>query len=562
MITLFGCILLLLPFLHIFFYKDKIKCFFYVSSAILIFNLLTVLILQYFGIFTYQIVLVISILSCLISLLLHKKRPISMVKVSIPFIVAITIVGVQFARVHYEYSGPVETLNGVEHVTKDTYMFPLFSDEWIVSGLAQYSINESTLPTVNPFTKLKKENFLIVHSSLVAQFFLITQIHPVTDFAFFPIFLGIVVCVHVYMFLRGGSISPVVSALTVLFLPLITQAGNLPGLWFAIACIFSLVPYFIFLAGLLYEDRYLYVTGSLLAFIIYPPILVCIVPAYILYFFKKSISKTIVSMFIIMLVAFIPVIFYPSLTSFIVRANLDGGIISYPFFSIMPMIVIPFVLAGLYKIYQHKKYFMLGPVVMGLLYWIGYVFFENVFVIEYPRIVMVASILLVTYSAYGFMFIEKWLMRPYIQAGILVCFLGVTIYYPIEKNWSKFITNPSEDFSSTRIVFPSMPINRYVKEEDLTIFKDIKETSFIAPPWKGLVIGIVTPNKPLETKHSIMRSRIVEYKEFMSMSCEQKNRTMKRYNVGYVYSARFNCPHFEEVTQTSEKLILYRFIKN
>jgi hypothetical protein len=108
-------------------------------------------------------------------------------------------------------------------------------------------------------------------------------------------------------------------------------------------------------------------------------------------------------------------------------------------------------------------------------------------------------------------------------------------------------------------VNPAPPINRYLNEGDLKAFTGITKKIFIAPPWKGLVIGVATHNYPLESKPSIITNAHLSYSYFINSSCADKIKISQKYkNLEYVYSSKFDCPGFEYVTEGGEGMGLYK----
>ena len=108
-------------------------------------------------------------------------------------------------------------------------------------------------------------------------------------------------------------------------------------------------------------------------------------------------------------------------------------------------------------------------------------------------------------------------------------------------------------------VIPAAPANNYLHPDDLYLFKDIKQKRFIAPPWKGLVIGVATNNYPLETKSSTLTISILKFSEFFSADCKNKTKLADKYKISYVYSGKFDCPDFKLIGNSREGLYLYRY---
>jgi hypothetical protein len=184
------------------------------------------------------------------------------------------------------------------------------------------------------------------------------------------------------------------------------------------------------------------------------------------------------------------------------------------------------------------------------------------------------SLFVILFAAIGFeyfvLFLIKKINRQDLTESILntlaVLFITISIFslssYSSRTLWQKLTLNVADQDGNNMAITPAAPVNRYLTEDDLKLFKNIYGVNFIAPPWKGLVIGVATNNFPLETKSSSITNRYFSYYEFVSLTdCKDKDKVVQQYNVSYIYSEPFYCPNFEMLGSSSEGLYLYKVKK-
>lgn len=230
----------------------------------------------------------------------------------------------------------------------------------------------------------------------------------------------------------------------------------------------------------------------------------------------------------------------------------------YSVWKIIPLFSIIFAILGLKK-FKEKIWFFL-PTIVGLAYWTLYSVILWRFIIEYERVVFITSVLIIIISGFGINlvinFLEKYINKKtlkILKIIILLIFLFSIINYTSSDKWESIKFN-----AQGKIISPMPPANVYLQEEDLKIFENIKEKNFIAPPWKGLVIGVATKNYPLETKASVITNQILNYNGFVGLNCTDKKQTAINYKLNYVYSKNFTCDSFNLIKAGNE-LSLYEF---
>lgn len=556
---LIGLLIAFLPLTLLLFFKDKKFGFLVLLTAYFGGHFLINSVTQLFGLFNLanvSIILATLLIAVFIALFLLKRKvyPFAFEK---SFLLILALIFIQFWSIHYHYKGPVQTQNGIAaSLTSSSYSYPMFSDEWGIASWVNYSIESGKLPLVNTLSNNKFFlNLLFPFPTTVSGLFLLLDLDPVYDYAPLPIFLGMIVIIASYVLLRSANIHYRTSIITISFLPLISQAGNLPGLWVAIPYTLGLLFFIVFLSAIFYKSTALILFSALLSFIFYPPIIIFLFPVVAIYLYKNNKIKLLligVGVFLISL--------FPDIYTRIIRDNIDGGVINFPISSVIPKILIPFILWGLYELYKKRKYTILVPTMIGLIFWVIYKFYSQVVIIEYPRVVIITSILLILTAAFSLNRFEGFFSKKPFWYTYLLLIVLITINYPI-NNRNDFYTT-AFDKNYTAPVVPGHSVSRHLIDDDIRFFSNFTNKVFMAPPWKGLVLALTTKNKALHTKPSIISTEVLLYKDFMSASCSQKKAYIKKYNIEYLYSAYIDCSNISKayLGKSQEGLHLYRIV--
>ena len=104
---------------------------------------------------------------------------------------------------------------------------------------------------------------------------------------------------------------------------------------------------------------------------------------------------------------------------------------------------------------------------------------------------------------------------------------------------------------------PAPPANNYLNSDDLRLFKDIDNQVFIAPHWKGLVLGVATNNIPVITKPSTITVNLLNFEDFMLGDCNEKRNLINKFKIKYLYIPETQCDGFEFMGKSAEGLHLY-----
>ena len=587
-LTLLGILLILIPFLLIFRFNNRFLGFTYILGVLLVIHIFIGFLTQFFHVFLYPVVIIIHSIIALVTLyVLRYKSPLISFKLKFNWfaIFSFLIILFQLWSVHFFYTGSISTINGNQTVSNGSYPYPYFSDEWIGISFSNYSISNNALPVVNPLSGNSKfPNIFIFFFSLISELFLVLSISPLLGYVYFSIFTGFIICLLVFILLRIKNINIFPSLLASLFIPYIVNGLNLPGIWYLLPYTGGLIFFLLSLIGLLSNKSFFAYLMSFISLLLYPPIIVFVIPTILIniifnknFNFTKKIKIILISFIAIILIATF-IIFSQSnsinslfniLINSIWRLNLDGGIPNLYIWNIMPLIVIPFSFFGLIKILNKKNLIILTPVIIGLTLWFIYTYSQSFFIIDYARVVIITSILLILLAGIGFGEISKKILEKYqnffkkriliyFKIFLIIIFFISSFYYTDSSRWKNLKLKVIKN-EKTYYFLPSAPASEFLKQEDLNLFNSISKQKFISPAWKGLTIGVATLNYPMDSKASIITNSYINYNEFVKKTCEDKIIDLEKRHIKYVYSSEFNCDNFIYIGQNSEGLYLYKY---
>lgn len=586
-----GLILLLIPFLLIIKFKDKCKGFFYILSFLISFHLIVAIVTQLFGVFNYTIIILINIVLCILVLIKtdYKKLKENILKIKIDWIliIVISIIFIELYSVHFNYSGKISTIAGVEEVKNMKYLYPYYSDEWSAYSFVQYSLNSGKLPFVNPLWKeVYFPNPEFAFHSFLSNISILLFNNIDGLFSILAILFGITICLLVYFILRFNKIEKFPSAIASLSIPYIVNGANLPGIWYAIPVVLGVICLLLSFILMSFKDSKMVLFTSFLTLIFYPPLFVLSFFSLFGYFIFLDISKKEklryfgIYFLICLITAFIISfkMFFTGLEGFsfieYIFSKLyyftftKDSIPDYSIWKIIPFWSLIFAIFGLIVVFNKKNYkdklWIFMPILIGLTYWIVYSFVFWRFIIEFQRVVFATSVLIVLFSGFGMNFFinyfknKGWINEKSLEilfVLILITFLFFSFFYTERDNWDdlKLYSN------GNRIADPAPPANRYLIEEDLELFNDFEKAVILTHPWKGLVLGAFKNLYPLESKQSTITNSILKYNDFISSDCKLKSKLADKYKINYVYSSEFNCPNFKFIGKSKEGFFLYNF---
>ncbi len=592
LILFFGLILLLIPFLLIGLFENKKKGFIYTLFFVIVWHTAVSFFTQLFKVFTYEAVIALNILAALTVLTIffkyQKKENLNKIfRIDIVALIVLAIFSFNLYQVHYNYTGKInlatDTSVSYHEIKNFKYPYPYYSDEWYSIAFIKENISSKSLPLENPF--IEGSGFInpeLFFHSFLSGIILLLSFDPLTKYTILSIFINSLIALLLYLFLRIEKVGKLSAAIASLALLYITSSANLPGIWNLIPMTMGVLTSLMGFCFIGLGEKKLALINSILVFLFYPPFIFFYFIALIFAFWEKGRTieaiKVRLKNFVVSIFLAIPVfyilfmifegfsgavkfifskIFYPSFSF--------GLIPQYAIYKIIPWPVILISIFGIYFIYKRKKW-LVFQIAAGIFLWVLYSFINYRIIVEFQRAVFFTSVLLVIAFGFGLQKIEKYLKEKsnvatpilkYTGIGFIVFFLVLTPFYTRRENWKDLVLIDK----NSDIAFPKAPANMYLTDDDLKIFKDIKQKKFLSISWKGTVIAVATDNIPVLTKGGTITISSDAYRKFIISDCENKSKIAKESNIDYVYTYQFYCPDFKEINRSSEGFILYEFQK-
>jgi len=584
--TIIGLILLLAPFLFMRKFENKKLGFCYILSFIIAFQLFLAIISQFFHIFTYPIILVVNLIVFLF--VLYKTRlKINIGKIDWVLVFVIIVGFISLYSVHYNYSGKYTVAVSPEYqqASKMQYPYPYFADEWYSVAFIKYSISSHSLPLADPLSSSYHSfvNFEFPFHSFLSEISLLLGLNPLTNYSSLAIFSGLLIILLVYLFLRISNIGKLISGVASLSLLYIINGTNLPSIWYLIPITLGIICFLLGMIFISQDKRKMIFLLAFLTLIFYPPLfLFYSLTVFLFFILRKELSnKEKIRIFSWYIAIILGIIILFLLSYLLARGSLASSltyILSKLFYNtftpdsiprfliwlVIPWFILVFSIVGFFISIKERKW-LAGVFLLGLIYWLIYSFSMVRFIIEYERVVVFTSILFVILAGLGLNFLvrrlkeirffEKKDILNYILVGILILFFIFSFSYTKRDNWKSLTL---ENIKTKGIVMPAAPANKYLQEDDIQLFKNIKNKTFLTLPWKGTVIGVATDNIPVSTKPGTITHNPSLLLVFFNLDCSGKEKLVKDYRIEYVYSPEFNCSGFNIVGKSNEGIILYK----
>ncbi|MGA2418346.1 MAG: hypothetical protein ABSF55_03855 [Candidatus Staskawiczbacteria bacterium] len=592
---IFGLILLAVPFLLIDLFSDRKRGFIYVLFFLLLFQTILAILTQSLGIFYYWVVATCTLVFDAVLLFLYftkkDKKNFSFNFKNIDWVIIIVAAISIFClyQVHYNYTGKISSATdqvvSYHQVKNMAYPYPYFSDEWYAVSLVEGAISTHSLPVKNLLDNTFFPNLELFFHSFVAEIMLLLGLNPLLQYTILLIFFNTLIVLLVYLFLRLSNISKLAAGICSLLALYITYGANLPGLWQFIPFNLGIIFFLLCLCFMEFGDAKTVFLSFVLASLFYPPLIPFYFVALIIFLFcrlkmpKEHLLKVtgygLLSLFFIIPIIYILLMLSP-------LANTVNYIFSRIFFisfvapfipqlyfyNIMPIPAILLAIFGLYYIYKNKKWVLLSVFISGVIFWFFYSFTIYRFFAEYERIAIFTSIIVVVIAGFGLRQLEDYIKFKLEKNGdkvletteiiILFVFLLLAPFYTRGENWEKLVEIYPANGSAA---YPKSPANNYLTQDDLKIFKNIKNKRFLSIPWKGTVIGVATRNYPVLTKQgTISLGSDAILNNFLQADCVGKEDMAKKLKLDYIYIYPFDCPDFKKIDESKEGLILYNFL--
>lgn len=600
-----AILILAVPFVLVSFSKDKNRGFLRVLLFSLLFHIALGFFLQLFGIFYYSTVLAATGTAAAICLAAYiyaikKRLPIffpsihpitsetlrSVAKKTNWLLFGVILISVlSLYQVHYNYTGKISLAgdgsNEYHYVRNMKYVYPYFSDEWYSVSLIEETISTGELPLKNALTGEFFPNLELFTHSFLAEIIVLAGLNPLLHYTLLSVAVNTLIIVLAYLFLRIAGVSRLSSSLAALAILYITSAANLPGIWNLIPITFGVLFSLTLFCFIALADKKMAILTMLPISLFYPLLLPFYGTAMAVFFLSKySGSKEKLFVRVIWITVFFALLLF-LLTIILLNSPfaeftkylfsrlwyynfLDGFTPQLNVFYIIPLPIIFLALAGTPFLFKNQKW-ILAQAAIGGAYWISYFFTPHRFILEFERVVFFTSIIITLAAGFGMDYLSKRLnfslagkVKVFALAQVL-CLAALLLFAPLytrRENWTKLVAISS---ASGQTAYPRAPANNYLTEDDLRIFKDIKEKKFLSVPWKGTVIGVATKNHPVVTKEgtiSVGSAEIVN--SFMQADCRGKEGVAKKLELNYVYLPDFQCPGFEKIDKSKEGFILQK----
>lgn len=587
-LTILGLILLLAPFMALKKFKNPKVGFFYIVLFIFLAQLIIALITQTLHLFTYQVVLTLNIvvfLTCLLFFRPHKldlKLLAKKIDLFLVYVVLVSFAALYLA--HYHYIGSYSTTTNLSTETKTplNYPFPYFSDEWYSIAFIKDAIKTQSLPVRDPIWHGPFTNLEIAFHSLLSEFIVLLKLNPLTNYVLLSIAINVLTIVLLYLFLVVNDVKKRHSAIAGLSALYIVNTSLVPGLWTLIPLSLGIIFLLLCMVFCYLGRKKMFMIASFLTLFFYPPLILFVFILMLSQLNRKSFSKSLkifiqhVAIITISAVLISSVFlfdrFSPGQIFELIMHKLfydsyvgSNFVFSFPIYFAIPIPILLLVILGLPVLYKEKKA-LFAMVGVSLVFWVCYSFTSYSFIIEFERLVIVASILLVIVAGFGLKNVFDTLAKfeglkdnwdlLYFQYIILILFVPLLFFYTKTDAWKHFTGR------SPHMIAHNLPLaNRFLYPDDLRLFAGVKNERFLSSPWKGTVISVATNNIPLTIKSGTISRLTQDYLEqFRNFSCKEKLDFVNLHSIAYVYIPllQIDCPMFQVKGISNEGIILYK----
>lgn len=572
MIWIAFIIAVIIPILVVGFYRDRNEGILSVGLLFFISHIgISCLLLLFKSLYTIPLIIAHSVFW--ISVIIWRiKRGDSWQIPRIPplLLLGMVIVGFVLYQNHFNYSGMVSTINGPVEMKNFSSPYPFYSDEWVAAGYSDYIVEKQKFPLLNVFNGAPFFNLLSVFYVTLAGVLQLFSLGSITGIPFVAIFFSLFILSTLYLFLRIHGVNQYLSALGVVLLVFIPNAGNFPTLGVLIAFNMGLILFLLTGASIIHGNKKLMMWYCFLTLAIYPPLVLLALP-YIHALptkNRKFVFAGIAS--IIAIVAAVTVYIDSDFFSnhvykyfaegFIRKFNVYTAI--YPWIAV-PFFLLPLSFLGLRNTYKENITWFWASI-YALFVWFLSLVFHCSFIISSERAAFLGAIFLISLAVY---FLNSKLNEKHSR---IVFWLFIIVVVSIvlsgnifKMNLYKYIPNRITENRSIRLgqkVSSNPPINSYLTDDDLRIFADISKKRFLSYPWKSLVLAVTTDNIPLQTKDSTISVRELSYIDFQNANCDEKKNLAVKHRIDYVYGQKIDCKGFTLVSNSSEGLLLYKYI--
>ena len=455
-------------------------------------------------------------------------------------------------------------------------------------AFVNYSIETNSLPVVNPLIDNNEffKNIYLAFLAVISHISLLFGVNILYLWSILSIAFSIVICYLSYLILRLLKVPSSIAILSMLLLPTITVSTRLPGLWHLIPFTFGVIFLLQQILVSLEKKSKLAVVNSALTILFYPPFFIISIPTLAIYLLREHRNAKIPLKRLLIYSSLLAI--PPALILFFQFANIKElidfflhsayhdnfglGIIRRNIFYIVPFFSIIFSFVGLIILAIKKKVEIVVPIILLLFLWLFYTFNSNFIFLDFARVAVIASYLLVIISVYGFYQVLSYFCKRLklkmnnsklrvLGLIIIIFFILKLPNYTENNNWNSI--NPSFLPGNQSLILNQPPKNNFFSLDDYEVFSKFNGKRFISNPVNSLEIGASTNNYPIISKPSFVTNQYFSYHYFLSRSCQRRLEIMQEQKIDYIYTEEFDCPGFVEVNRSSDELlVLYEISEN
>lgn len=476
-------------------------------------------------------------------------------------------------KVHSGYVGFASSFLQPEFFTSGlNYPYPYFSDEWHAVSLSQKSLTTGIMPFYYPYstTPLGFINVQWLFHNFNSGIFQFFFIEPLTSYVNLGIVINIGIVALSFSILRALGVTRISSFLAASLIFHITHASNFPSVWAYLPIHLGIISLLAGMLSLIYQWRLLYLFFWTLTYLVYPPLILFILPLVWLARGKISLKIPTLCLASGVLVFLVALFFNSSMTTaspdiwhylfsrvIFLKPTPEIHDSLNPFFIISP-VAICLAMLGLTQVRKRAPLLLLS-LIMTSLFWITYSLTPWRFVIDYPRVAFICALCVSLLSGFGLdQLIKNQSRFRTLFSIVFLIYLGwYGFNYTQFNDWGSLQVQLTD--GSERIIKARPPANLILTPDDLRIAGKIKNEFFVSDPWKSTALAAAAQVRPLFLKSgTISDLSPIKYDEFKLDICKHlKPYWRLRFYVYFHESTPVNCEGLVFQDSSAENFKLY-----
>jgi hypothetical protein len=526
------------------------------------------------------------------------------IKLSLGIAVLIGTIGLLYS-VRIQYTGPLYDGTEIQQVVQQHIKGPMFSDEWVLAGYVQETVNRRSIPTFNIFENAPPNiyNFLTPLISALAGFMITTGLDI---FSYYWVYIFIFQLFFIYVFftfLRNCKISGLGSVVGVLLLAFLPESSLAPGIWIMLPAYVGLS--FIFLAhAAMQEYRHTYAhrykvymwLHIILACLCYPPYLLLSIVYTICLGFARVKLKFVPTLFSFLGgVALIGIVLYSAGVEIQIASIQNTlralwyplvhsrfGVSTGAIWHYIPYVFFVTAAGGIYAWFRSARIDREMKYMTGIVLFVGIslltaTYYGNVeIVLSHQRTVFLCWLFMIVMTVYFLDTVLNTFFKNKINFGFQCGILGILLMFEILcltimpysrlVRWQGVVATADTGellFEARPVVTSIFPDDiRYQLEEFTT---GTSTARILAAPYVNLAVGAMTDLQPISTADSYVSIAGPSYANFIAIpSCKDKYNKAIEWNLNYLIvhkteqSLIQNCPEFSLIKQINPYYYMYR----